>query len=412
MRVIEEIVAADVIGQAPAAVVVTDADLRVAIWNSAAEKLFGIAANAAIGRSVVDLVIADDQVALARQIGERAASGRAWQGGFDVRRGDGSAMRVHAALGPLEHSDGEPAGVVAVVLEAERAEEAERERRLELLVQTSEIVAASVEPRAGLQSVARLAAAWLADMVVIDVVDARGGLERVAIAHARSEQSALAERLRAYPPNPEAPHIRRVLVDGQAEVVANLTEQVLDDLLHGPEHIDIVNQIDMRSAMILPLAARGRTLGAMLLLSCGDRPPFAPGDVAVAEELARRTAVAVDNSLLLRRPRACRPPSACSGSRTPRSRTSISTTFCSRRSSRCCGTELGSDAAAVLLMEPGGERLAVRAPTGLGPTGPRRAHRADRDGRRRPVAAGEPVVIHEPGDDETGPLRAAAACAR
>ena len=149
MRVIEEIVAADVIGQAPAAVVVTDTDLQVAVWNSAAEQLFGIAADAASGRSIVDLIIPEAQVGLARQIGERAAAGRAWQGVFDIRRGDGSPIRVHAAIGPLVDADGQVVAVAAVALDAERSEEADRERRLELLVQTSEILAASVEPHAG-----------------------------------------------------------------------------------------------------------------------------------------------------------------------------------------------------------------------------------------------------------------------
>jgi PAS domain S-box-containing protein len=300
MRVIEEIVAADVVGQAPAAVVVTDADLRVAVWNSAAEKLFGIVADAAIGQSVLDLVIPEGQLALARQIGERAAGGRAWEGGFDVRRGDGSPLRVHAAVGPVGDSDGRPVGVVAVAFEAERAEETGRERRLELLVQTSEIVAASVEPRAGLQSIARIAAAWLADLVVIDVVDPDGGLERVAIAHARSEQGALADRLRAYPPDPEAPHVRRVLVDGRAEVVANLTEQVLRERVQGPDHLDIVRQLDMRSAMFVPLAARGRALGVMLLAGGRERPPFGPPELAVAEDIARRVGLALDSAGLLR----------------------------------------------------------------------------------------------------------------
>jgi PAS domain S-box-containing protein len=106
MRVIEEIVAADVISQAPAAVVVTDTDLRVAVWNSAAERLFGIAAEAAIGRSILDLLIPEAQVGLARQIAERAVAGRAWQGEFDIRRGDGAPIRVNAAVGPGRYRRG------------------------------------------------------------------------------------------------------------------------------------------------------------------------------------------------------------------------------------------------------------------------------------------------------------------
>ena len=363
MHVIEEIVAADVIGQAPAAVVVTDTDLRVAVWNSAAEQLFGIATDAATGRSILDLVIPEAQVGLARQIGERAAAGRAWQGEFDIRRGDGSPIRVHAAVGPLVDAGGDAVGVVAVALDAERAE-ADRERRLELLVQTSEILAASVEPHAGLQSVARMAAAWLADLVVIDVTGADGRLERAAIAHTRPDQGALAERLRAYPPDPEAPFIRRVLVDGLAEVVADLTEQVLRERLRGPEHVEIVRQLDMRSAMYVPLAARGRVLGVMLLAGNRERPPFGPRELAVAEDIARRVALALDAAGLLRDARESAQVARSLQRITDAALAHLELDDLLPEVLDRLHTELGTDSAAVLLADVTGTALEMRAALG------------------------------------------------
>jgi PAS domain S-box-containing protein len=364
MHVIEEIAAAEVIGQAPAAVVVTDTDLRVAVWNSAAEQLFDIAADAAIGRTILDLVIPEAQVGLARQIGERAAAGRAWQGEFDVRRGDGSPLRVHAAVGPLLDADGEAVGVVAVALDAKRAEEADRERRLELLVQTSEILAASVEPHAGLQSVARMAAAWLADLVVIDVTGADGRLERAAIAHTSPDQGALAEKLRAYPPDPEAPFIRRVLVDGLAEVVADLTEQVLRERLRGPEHIEIVRQLDMRSAMYVPLAARGRVLGVMLLAGNRERPPFGPRELAVAEDIARRVALALDGAALLREARESAQVARSLQRITDAALAHLELDDLLPEVLDRLHTELGTDSAAVLLTDVTGTALEMRAALG------------------------------------------------
>jgi PAS domain S-box-containing protein len=369
MHVIEEIVAADVIGQAPAAVVVTDTDLRVVVWNSAAEQLFGIAADAATGRSIVDLVIPEAQIGLARQIGERAAAGRAWQGQFDIRRGDGSPIRVHAAIGPLIDAGGEPVGVVAVALDAERAEEADRERRLELLVQTSEILAASVEPHAGLQSVARMAAAWLADLVVIDVTGADGRLERAAIAHSRPDQGALAEKLRAYPPDPQAPFIQRVLVDGQAEVVADLTEQVLHERLRGPEHVEIVRQLDMRSAMYVPLAARGRVLGVMLLADSRDRPPFGPRELAVAQDIARRVALALDAAGLLRDARESAKVARSLQRITDAALAHLELDDLLPEVLDRLHTELGTDSAAVLLTDTTGTALEMRAALGFERTG-------------------------------------------
>jgi PAS domain S-box-containing protein len=300
MHVIEDIVVADVIGQAPTAVVAVDTGLRVAVWNPAAERLFGIAADAAAGRSLLDLVVPENRHGLARQIGERAAAGRAWQGEFDVRRGDGSPLRVHAAVGPLADAEGRTVGIVAVVLEAEKAEEADRGRRLELLVQTSEILAASVDPRTGLQSVARIAAAWLSDLVVIDLLDAEGRLERAAIACSRPEQAELADELRAVPASPDSPYIRRVLDESRAEVVADLTDEILREHTHDGRHLDIVQRLGIRSAMFVPLAARGRVLGVMLLAGGGERSPFGPPDLAMAEDIARRVALALDGAGLLR----------------------------------------------------------------------------------------------------------------
>jgi PAS domain S-box-containing protein len=365
MHVIEDIVAADVVGQAPTAVIAVDTGLRVAIWNPAAEKLFGIAADAAVGRSLLELVIPENRHALARQIGDRAAAGRAWQGEFDVRRGDGSPLRVHAAIGPLTDADGRAVGIVATALEAERADDADRGRRLELLVQTSEILAASVDAHAGLQSVARIAAAWLADLVVIDLLDADGRLERVAVAHAQPERAELAEGLRGYPPSPDAPDIRRVLTEGRAEVVANLTEAALRERVRDSTHLDIVQRLGVRSAMFVPLAARGRVLGVMLLAGGSERAPFGPPDQAMAEDIARRVALALDGASLLREAR--------EAARVARSLQRITDAALAHLELDDLlpvvldrlHTELGTDSAAVLLTDVSGTTLEMRAALGF-----------------------------------------------
>jgi PAS domain S-box-containing protein len=365
MHVIEDIVAADVVGQAPTAVIAVDTGLRVAIWNPAAEKLFGIAADAAVGRSLLELVIPENRRALARQIGDRAAAGRTWQGEFDVRRGDGSPLRVHAAIGPLTDADGRAVGIVATALEAERADDADRGRRLELLVQTSEILAASVDAHAGLQSVARIAAAWLADLVVIDLLDADGRLERVAVAHAQPERAELAEGLRGYPPSPDAPDIRRVLTEGRAEVVANLTEAALRERVRDSTHLDIVQRLGVRSAMFVPLAARGRVLGVMLLAGGSERAPFGPPDQAMAEDIARRVALALDGASLLREAR--------EAARVARSLQRITDAALAHLELDDLlpvvldrlHTELGTDSAAVLLTDVSGTTLEMRAALGF-----------------------------------------------
>ena len=365
MQVLEGIVAADLLEQAPAALVVTDADLSVLAWNAAAERLFGWTAEEAIGRDIVSLTVPGKRAGLARQIAERVLDGRPWRGEFPTHRRDGAPVRVTAVCGPLLNASGDVVGLVAAVLDVDDPAPAERERRLELLVQTSEIMAASVEPRAGLQSVARNAAAWLADLIMIDLLADDGSLERVAVAHADPDRAGLAEALRAYPSDPNARHIRHVLDTGQSEVMSNLTDKVLAERLRGQAHVEIVRELDLRSAMIVPLAVRDRVLGLMVLVGGADRSPFAPRDLAAAEDVARRVASALDSVALLRQ--------AQESARVARSLQLITDAALAHLDLDellpevldRVHAELGTDTGAVLLADPTGRELEVRAALGL-----------------------------------------------
>ncbi len=400
------ITGSELIERAPVAIVVTDAGGTFVTWNHVAERLFGFDAAEVLGRTPADLGGDRAEPAVVGEMRARVRGGGVWDGEMPAMRKDGTRLRVRVVSAPITDADGNPAGSMSVAVEQTgRADVEPVQLRLELLLQASEMLARSLDPEAGLQGVARLAASWLADVCAIDLLDETEGMRRVAVADADRVRAPLTERLRAFPPDPSGQHMTAALREGRTEILTDLSDDVLRGRLHGPSHIDAVRQIDAKSAMILPLAARGRTLGSMLLLSCGDRPPFAPGDVAVAEELARRTAVAVDNSVLLREARERADAAQRLQRLSDAALSHVDLDDLLEEILALLRHELGSDAAAVMLMEPGGERLAVRATTGLGLDAGRGVRIDADDGAvAGPVAAGEPVVIHEPGDDETGPL--------
>ena len=400
------ITGSELIERAPVAIVVTDAGGTFVTWNHVAERLFGFDAAEVLGRTPAELGGDRAEPAVVGEMRARVRGGGVWDGEMPAMRKDGTRLRVRVVSAPITDADGNPAGSMSVAVEQTGPADVEPvQLRLELLLQASEMLARSLDPEAGLQGVARLAASWLADVCAIDLLDETEGMRRVAVADADRVRAPLTERLRAFPPDPSGQHMTAALREGRTEILTDLSDDVLRGRLHGPSHIDAVRQIDAKSAMILPLAARGRTLGSMLLLSCGDRPPFAPGDVAVAEELARRTAVAVDNSVLLREARERADAAQRLQRLSDAALSHVDLDDLLEEILALLRHELGSDAAAVMLMEPGGERLAVRATTGLGLDAGRGVRIDADDGAvAGPVAAGEPVVIHEPGDDETGPL--------
>ena len=190
------------------------------------------------------------------------------------------------------------------LLEDRRARDAERERRLEqerFLAQAGVSLARSLDYEETLGEIARLAVPRLADWCTIDLLDDDGCIANVAVAHADPDRVAHARSLQElFPPDPEASTgVPNVLRTGASELYAEVDRAVIDSV-PDEELRSIVRDLELRSAMIVPLAARGRVLGAIsfFLAEYGSR--YDEQDLRFAEELARHAALAIDNGRLHR----------------------------------------------------------------------------------------------------------------
>jgi PAS domain S-box-containing protein len=192
---------------------------------------------------------------------------------------------------------------VALAIEQSRLYERERaaSRRLEFLAEASELLGATLDYPAALQGLSTISVPYLGDWCVIDLVGADGHLERVAVSHANTRlETAAYEFHERFPPDPEAPHgPANVLRTGRSELIREVAEEHLLAASRGdPELLEALRAIGMTSLMCTPLVARGRVIGTVTVLSDQAERLFGEEDLATAEELARRAAVAVDNALL------------------------------------------------------------------------------------------------------------------
>lgn len=169
------------------------------------------------------------------------------------------------------------------------------------LAEASAVLASSLDYEATLATVARLAVPFLADYCVVDILDGSGGIRRVATAHADPARESLVEQLRAFPPGlGDDSLVSRVVRAGRAELLPDIaSDQVRRDLGGRPALLRVVEGLRPTSAMCVPLVAHGAVGGALLLVAT-DRTGrhFGPMHQRVAEELARRAALAVDNARL------------------------------------------------------------------------------------------------------------------
>jgi K+-sensing histidine kinase KdpD len=190
-------------------------------------------------------------------------------------------------------------------VEAERrlAMHAEREaaqRRLAFVADASALLASSLDYETTLANVARLTVPHLTDLCVVDVVDESGTIRRVEAVHADPNKAELARSLRNYPPDPTNPKhpITRALISGRSEYLPNLPDSLLEEMARDPEHRALLHELRLRRLLVLPLVAHGRTLGAISFEATAEGRVYGPEDITLAEDLARRAALAVDNARL------------------------------------------------------------------------------------------------------------------
>lgn len=186
--------------------------------------------------------------------------------------------------------------------EAERIQRLKAEadqRRSEFLVKLSTTLAASLEYEQTLASVANLVVPDFADWCVVDLNQDQS-IERVAVAHRDPDKVHLGwEMHRRYPKSLQAEEgLPRILRTGQGEMLAEVSDEALALSAQDAEHLNLLRQLGLRSCIISPLVGRDRVLGAITFVTAESERHYTASDFALAEEIAHRAAIAIDNASL------------------------------------------------------------------------------------------------------------------
>lgn len=217
----------------------------------------------------------------------------------------------HGSLG-LTDLDGTlqlmPFAVVALVISwlnaARRTAQYRAEaagRRMAYLAEVSAQLAGPLDIDAILQRVARLAVPTLADWAFVAVVQPDGRLGRLTVAQASPAGAPLAETLRRLPSHAAQPTgLDKVVRTGRAELANEVDDRRLATIARTPEQLAALRAIGIRSWMIVPLEAHARVLAVLLLAGAESGRRYTPDDLALAEEVTHRAALALENALLYR----------------------------------------------------------------------------------------------------------------
>jgi signal transduction histidine kinase len=181
------------------------------------------------------------------------------------------------------------------VTEQKRAEEARH-----YLVRATEILAGSLDRDETVRQLAQLLVPRLADWCSIHLMDEGGVLRQAAVAHVEPAKAAWAVELNErYPADPESrTGAHEVVRTGQPQLLTDIPDALLVAVAVDAEHLRILREIGFASALVVPLIARGHVIGAMSLVSTESGRKYGTSELALAQEVATRAALAIDNAAL------------------------------------------------------------------------------------------------------------------
>jgi PAS domain S-box-containing protein len=199
----------------------------------------------------------------------------------------------------IRDRDGHP--ILAINVIEDVTDQREREQEQRLLADVGKVLGSSLDWDTTFPEIARIAATRIADWCAIEVLEDDGTVRLAAFAHSDPERQTLGEDLiRRYPSSGTRARLRGALASGQSELRTELTDEEVAGAGRDPEHLAALLELGLRSAMAVPMIARGRVVGAISLVSGDAGRRFRERDLALAEELAGRCALALDNARLFR----------------------------------------------------------------------------------------------------------------
>jgi PAS domain S-box-containing protein len=281
------------------AIISIDQEQRIVLFNDGAEKIFGYSRAEAVG-APLDILLPERLRSLHRRhvatftAGEPTARPMAErQAAILGRRKNGEEFPAEAAISKLR-VDSE---IVLTVALRDVTERKRFEKEQQFLTEAGAALSSSLDYEQTLSTVGALVVRDFADWCLVDIVAREGGPTRLKVVSADPGAAALAGRL-------ERLDLRRthllatVFETGRPVLIERMTSAELAPPAQSAEHLQLVGAIDPRSAMGLPLMIHGQTLGVLVFISSIPSRVYGPRDLRLAEAIAERAAVAIENGRL------------------------------------------------------------------------------------------------------------------
>lgn len=330
---------------APDAIVLVDTGGKIQLVNAQTENIFGFSRDEIIGKEVEFFVPERFRQKHVEHRQGFHANPRTRGMGIGMplfgKRKDNSEFPVEISLSPVELED-EGTIVLAAIRDItehkkreneiiklneeldkrvkERTEELEHslqkektarseallnQYRLKLLSEASTVLTTSLDYTETLKNLANLITPKIADWCAIDEVKADGTVNRLVVTHADPQKVRLAYDLaRKYPAAASARYgVNHVVSTCEPELYPTISDELIEAVAQNKEHLGLIKELGLKSAILMPISGRDKIYGVMTLVLAESGRLFGKDDLSFIKELARRTALAIENAKLYKKSR-------------------------------------------------------------------------------------------------------------
>jgi len=289
-----------IIENIPLMLFIKDTSSRFLRFNRAGEELLGSPRQTFLGKGAYEFWPPEQAAFFDAKDRETLNSGKIVDIPEEPIQTPHQGVRIlHTKKVPILDGAGNPIYLLGI------SEDITERRRIEkdqqFLAEASVVLSASLDYEQTLANLARLVVERVADWCGVDVRDEHGQLRRLKVASADPAGAALCAVLEQMPPDRGLPYVMRSVTDSKQPLVnEHVTPEYLESIAQGPEHSQKLLAMGLTSLIVVPLLLRGQALGAMALGSSTPSRVYGQDDLRLAEALADRAAIAIENARLYR----------------------------------------------------------------------------------------------------------------
>jgi len=273
----------------------------VTSWNQGAQAITGWSADEVRAQRLDLLFTPEDRASgiVREELDTALREGHCIDERWHLRK-DGSRFWGAGEVMRLVLDDGRTDGFIKIL--RDRTEQRQQSLDQQFLARANEALASISDYAATLERIAQAAVPDFADYCAVDLLEDTGDLRRVAAAH--PDPGTLARALaihERYPPDTQTPGSTwQVQATGQPVIVPRVTPEVLERSVPDPQRREALLSLGLVSYIAVPMTASGETLGVISFATAESGRIYSKGDLALAQDLGRRAAIALQNARLVR----------------------------------------------------------------------------------------------------------------